>query len=174
MSIVFKIFSQSKYLILSILVSLSLVIFAIWLPNLHLITKTMTSVTLSFWQKTNLITSLLGSFDTNFTPLSRVITVSISALAGIQVSLLTYYLRQSITIQKEMGISFFGILASLLGVGCASCGSVILTTILGLGSTSIILGAFPLKGQEFSILGISILLLAIYLTVKKLNKPLIC
>src|SRR3990172_13421618 len=112
---VLKIVTQPKYLTVAIAVSLMVIAFAAWLPNLHLITKTMTSSTMTLWQKTNLVTSLLGSLQTNFTPLTRTLTITSATLTGIQASLLIYYLRQSMKIQQEMGVSLVGVATSLLG-----------------------------------------------------------
>ena len=161
-------------MLVTILVTLTMIAFAAWLPNLHLITKTMTSKTMTLWQKTNLVTSLLGSLQTNFTPLSRTIMIVSATLTGIQSSLLVYYLRQSIRIQREMGVSLAGVATSLLGVGCASCGSVVLTSLVGFGSATTVLGILPFRGREFGFLGIIILLIAISFTLKKINQPYVC
>jgi len=171
---VIRIIRQPKYLVVAITVSSIVIAFAAWLPNLHLITKTMTSSTMTLWQKTNLITSLLGSLQTNFTTLSRAITFISAGLAGVQVSLLAYYIHQTAKLQQSVGISAVGIATSLLGVGCASCGSVVLTSLIGFGATTTVLGFLPFKGQEFGFLGISILLLAIHFTIKKINYPSVC
>lgn len=171
---VVKIVAQPKYLTITIAVSLMVIAFAAWLPNLHLITRAMTSSTMTLWQKTNLLTGLLGSLQTNFTPLSRTITFINAGLAGVQVSLLIYYLRQAAQIQQSMGMSAMGVVAGMLGVGCASCGSVVLTSLIGFGSATAVLGFLPFRGQEFGLLGIAILLFAIYVTIKKINDPLIC
>ncbi|SRR3990172_9158581 len=169
-----KIIRRPKYMLVTILVTLTMIAFAAWLPNLHLITKTMTSKTMTLWQKTNLVTSLLGSLQTNFTPLSRTIMIVSATLTGIQSSLLVYYLRQSIRIQREMGVSLAGVATSLLGVGCASCGSVVLTSLVGFGSATTVLGILPFRGREFGFLGIIILLIAISFTLKKINQPYVC
>lgn len=169
-----KVLTNPKYLTLSVLVTLIVIAFAAWLPNLHLITKTMTSSAMTLWQKTNLLTGLLGSLQTNFTPLSRAVTFISAGLAGIQVSLLVYYLKQTARIQQSMGMSAVGVTASMLGVGCASCGSVVLTSLIGFGSATAVLGFLPFRGQEFGLLGIAILLFAIHITIKKINDPLVC
>lgn len=174
MKTVTKIFLNPKYLLTAITVTLTVLALAAWLPNLHLITKTMTSGTMTWWQKTNLLAGLLGSLQTNFTPLSRTVTVVSAALTGVQSSLMIFYLRQSARIQREMGLSFAGVAISLLGVGCASCGSVVLSSLIGFGSTAVIMGILPFKGQEFGILGIGILLFTIAFTVKKINQPFTC
>lgn len=169
-----KVITNPKYIALALIVTLSLVAFAAWLPNIHLITKTMSSSTMTLWEKTNLMTSLLGSLQTNFTATSRLLTVTSASLAGIQVAFLAAYIRQTAQLQQTMGMSFLGTAASLLGVGCASCGSVVLTTVFGLGSMAVILRLLPLKGQEFGIIGVGILLFAIKQTVDKVNQPGVC
>ena len=169
-----KIIGQPKYMLVTIIIAVIVVVFAAWLPNLHLITKAMTSSTMTFWQKTNLATSLLGSLQTNFSPFSRTITIINATLTGIQASLLVYYLRQSMKIQKDLGVSLAGVATSLLGVGCASCGSVVLTSLIGFGSTTTVLGILPFRGQEFGFVGIAVLLFAISFTLKKINQQYIC
>lgn len=174
MMTVIKIVTKPKYLLLTVTVGLIVIAFAAWLPNLHLITRTMTSSTMTLWQKTNLLTGLLGSLQTNFTPLSRAVTFVSAALAGVQISLLVFYLKQTAQIQKSLGMSAVGVTASMLGVGCASCGSVVLTSLIGFGSATAVLGFLPFRGQEFGLLGIAILLFAIHVTIKKINDPPVC
>lgn len=169
-----KVITNPKYISLVLIVTLGLIAFAAWLPNLHLITQTMTSSTMTLWEKTNLIGSLLGSLQTNFTAFSRSLTILSAFLAGIQTALLTFYIRQTALLQQTMGVSFLGTAASLLGAGCASCGSVVLTTVFGFSSMAIVLEFLPLKGQEFGILGVGILLLVIKQTVGKINHPNVC
>jgi len=134
----------------------------------------MTSSTMTLWQKTNLLTSLLGSLQTNFTPLSRAVTFVSAGLAGVQVSLLIYYLKQTARAAQSMGMSAVGVTASMLGVGCASCGSVVLTSLIGFGSATVIVGSLPFRGQEFGFIGIVILMFAISFTLKKINQPYVC
>ena len=59
-------------------------------------------------------------------------------------------------------------------VRCASCGSVILSTFLGVGATAAFTGFLPFGGQEFSILAIIILAASLYVTGKKIADPLVC
>jgi len=169
-----KVFNNPKYVALSVAVIIAVIAFAAWLPNLHLITRTMTSSTMTLWQKTNLLTSLLGSLQTNFTPLSRTVTFISAGLAGMQVSLLVYYLKLTARLQQSMGMSALGVATSILGVGCASCGSVVLTSFIGFCSATAVLDFLPFRGQEFGFLGIGILLFAISLTIRKINQPFAC
>ena len=64
-------------------------------------------------------------------------------------------------------------IAGLLGVGCAACGSVILTAVLaGAGSTLLLL--LPFGGAELGFLGIVLLLYAIVKMHKEIAKGSVC
>ncbi|MDA1080042.1 MAG: hypothetical protein O2840_05130, partial [bacterium] len=103
-----------------------------------------------------------------------VITITTAALVGVQVSLFIYLLRQRMAVQKSVGMSFAGILSSMLGIGCASCGSVILTSLFGLGTTVTVLTFLPLGGQEFGLLGIGLISFVIIWLVRKIEQPIVC
>ena len=77
-------------------------------------------------------------------------------------------------IEKAAGSSLFGTFVGILGVGCTACGSVIISSIFGLGATAGFIGLFPLKGSEFGILGMTILLWANYSLAKKIHQPIAC
>ena len=58
-------------------------------------------------------------------------------------------------------------------MGCAACGSFLLTS-LTLAGASGVLTLLPLGGSEFGIIGAVLLALAIYMTAKKIQDPLVC
>jgi hypothetical protein len=173
-STLFRIILRPKYFIVMVVVSLVVIVIAAWLPNLSLVIKFSLKENISFSQKANLLISLIGSLKTNFTTLSLVLTTIGAILTGVQTSLLIYYLKQSFRLKRLAGTSVAGTLLSLIGVGCASCGSVILSSVLGLGFTTRFLGFFPFKGQEIGFLGIVVLVYVIRLTLKKIKNPLVC
>ncbi len=174
MDVLKKVLLNPKYAALATVVALSLVVFAAWLPNLRLITVSLTSSSLTLGQKVGLLTALLGSIETNFTTLSRSLLITSAVLMGIQVALAAYYIRQTAKLQQDMGVSFIAMSLSLLGVGCASCGSVLLATLFGFGAMTNIVRILPFRGQEFSVLGLAILIFATWHTVKKINQPIVC
>ncbi len=149
-------------------------LFAIWLPNISFISETITSSSISFEQKISLLVSSLGALKTNFTFLSRTLAIIIAFLFAIQISVITYYLKRRVNLQKAAGISGIGMLAGMLGLGCASCGAVILSAIFGLGATASFIGILPLEGQEFGILSIIIIGYSLFSISKKINGPITC
>lgn len=107
---------------------------------------------------------------------SIVLMFLISALFALNISLLIYYLAltKSRVSKTDLGKSSFGLVLGIIGVGCASCGSLFvlsLLTFLGVGG---ILSALPLHGEEFGIIGVLLLLYSNYSVMKKINDPLVC
>ncbi|MBI2042064.1 MAG: hypothetical protein HYT20_03565 [Candidatus Nealsonbacteria bacterium] len=175
MAAVFKnVFCNWQYALLAVVIFILVLAFSIWLPNLSFLRHTVESSSLSLTQKLYLLVSSLGALGTNFSPLSRILTVLISLFFGINMSLLSFYFKTRFALQRAAGASMAGILSGLLGIGCASCGSVILTSLFGLSATASFIGILPLKGQEFGLLGIGILGFSIFFTAKKIKSPAVC
>jgi len=120
----------------------------------------------------------LGSFK-SFILFSRTIkiyslitTIIISLLFGILFSLIAYRTKLLKETIKHPGVlTTIGIFFGILAPGCAACG-IGLISALGLGAVTISL--LPLKGLEFSLLSILLLLLGIFQMSRKINKGLIC
>jgi hypothetical protein len=118
--------------------------------------------------------TLIINLHTTFTSSSIFLLISLAVLSAINISMMVFYMRRRIILQKRAGVGLVGIIIGFLGVGCASCGSLILSSIFGLSVTASFIGILPFKGLEFGILGIFFLLLSIYLVGKKIQDPLFC
>src|SRR3989344_5288614 len=147
-----QVFSKSRYIVLSITTFIFVLSLAIWLPNLNFLHHIVISDTFSSQQKIGIISSVFGSFQTNFTPLSRIVTTAVIFLFSTNVSFFVYFILRAAKLSKEAGISTSGFILGMIGVGCATCGSVILSSFLWVSATAGFIGALPLKGQEFGIL----------------------
>ncbi|RJQ35323.1 hypothetical protein C4568_01115 [Candidatus Parcubacteria bacterium] len=171
-----KVFRKPQYIILALVVSAAVFAFAVWLPNLSLIVKIMGHPGITFSQKLDLPLSLLGSIVTNFTLLSASYTIAIALLFGVNLAMAIYFLNRKISEVKQGGITtgFLGIASGVLGMGCAACGSFLLTSGLSLIGASGILVFLPLAGSEFGILGVILLSVSIYLTAKQIQNPAVC
>ena len=166
MSIILK----PKLSLLSILVMLVLLVFTILLPNLGLVSVTILNPQLSLVEKINILESLLEGFQTNYTNFSRTILITSAVLAGIQLSLLTHLVQQKIHIYRSMGISGFGLITSLISISCISCGSVLLSTLIGFGSTITLLTVLPYHGEEIGPIGIAIQLFSLLIVIREIKK----
>ncbi|MCH8049615.1 hypothetical protein IH979_02795 [Patescibacteria group bacterium] len=168
------IFTRPTYLLLASVIAVLILILAIWLPNLSFVTQTALSSSYSVGEKVTILWASLGAIQTNFTFLSRTFTILVAVLTGVNITMFVYYLKRRFRMEKSAGTSIAGMLVGLLGVGCAACGSVILSSIFGLGATASFIGLFPLRGSEFGILGVVLLLWANYSLAKKIQQPLVC
>ncbi len=171
-----KVFQKPVYVLLALVLSAAMFAFAVWLPNIRLITNIVTSADVSFASKVELPLSLLGSIATNFTLLSASYTIMIAILFGMYISTLMYFLKHRIKEVGQSGVTtgFLGIMSGVLGVGCAACGSFLLTSILSLVGVSGALALLPLGGSEFGIIGVLLLGTAVYMTAKQIRNPLVC
>lgn len=148
----------------------------IWLPNLSFISSVLENANVSWGDKAVFLFSLLGSIATNFTVLGAFSTVLIALLFGIQISLMIYLLRKRSLIMagKSAMASSAGASIGLLGIGCSACGSIILTAILPAMSAGGFLALLPLAGAEFSLLGVLIITLSVFFTVRHIMRPAVC
>lgn len=162
-------------MILTLIVSVSAFAFAVWLPNFRLIVDIVSSPDISFASKIEVPFSLLGSIATNFTPLSASYTIAIAVLFGIYMAIVVYFLKHRIKEVGQGGIAtgFLGVGSGVLGIGCAACGSFLLTSLTFVGAGGI-LASLPLGGSEFGILGVLLLVIAVYITARQIDSPLVC
>lgn len=171
-----KVFRKPAYLVLALIVSASVFVFAVWLPNLRLILSIVSSPDISLSSKIELPLSLLGSIATNFSLLSASYTIVIAILFGMYIAMVIYFLKRRIREVGQGGIAtgFLGITSGVLGVGCGACGAFLLTSFLSLVGAGGILTFLPLQGSEFGILGVILLAIALYATAKQIKNPSVC
>lgn len=175
-SVLKKVFRNPHYVLLALTTSVSVFVFAVWLPNLSLIVRIMAHPSIPLVQKLDLPISLLGSIATNFTLLSATYTIAIAVLFGMNVAMIAYFLRRRVDDARQAGFGtgFLGVASGVLGMGCAACGSFLLTSVLSLFGASWLLSYLPLAGGEFGILGVILLAVSLYLTAKKIQNPAVC
>lgn len=167
-------FCKWRYVVLALTMAMILLFVAIWLPNISFLRYILTSPAFSWSARAGILWASWGNLETNFTPATRILALAIVLLAAINVSLMVFHLRQRVVIAKEAGASLAGTLLGLVSVGCASCGSVILASIFGVSATVGFLGSLPLRGLEFGILSIGLLLVSIVSVAKRIASPLSC
>lgn len=163
-----------RYAALATLAALLVFALATWLPNFGLLYSVLADPRAPLAAKLLLPLSLLGSIATNFTVLSAFSTVAIAILAGVNAALAAYQIhRQRAFSGGSAGVGALGIISGALGVGCAACGSLILTALLGVSGAGA-LAFLPLRGGEFGLLGVALLTAATYLLARRVARPLTC
>jgi len=169
-----KVFTRPLYGLIAFVSAFALLAVAVWLPNFSFLVSAMAAPGFSLQTKFGILVASFSALGTNFTLLSRTLTITLAVLFGVNTALLAFYLRTRFRLERSAGVGIGGIIAGLLGVGCASCGSVVFSAFLGVGATAGFLNILPLKGQEFGIIGVVLMLVAIVLTAKKIEQPLSC
>jgi hypothetical protein len=163
-----KIFRELASVLIALCTSLLIFSFAVWLPNISLIYSILTSQTVSTFEKLTFLTSLYGSITTNFTTLSATYTILIALLSGVYVALLVHVIR---TQRQFMGAPSMagmgGLLGGFFGIGCAACGTVVLTSLATVFGAGAFISTMPLGGQEFGVAGVMLLLIAIRAIAQK-------
>ena len=166
------------YLSLTSIVAWLILSVSILFPNASLLWQVMGSSSMTLFAKIQFVATFYGALVTNFTPFSATYTILISLLFAINVSLLVFYIRRQRSIFKGVGhvsvAGVGGLTAGFLGIGCAACGTFVLTSLLALIGAGSILTILPLKGQELGVLAVGLLAYSVYALIKKINAPLIC
>jgi hypothetical protein len=159
-----------RSLLIGISVAVSVFALAVWLPNLQLLAIVWENSATSLWDKVTLPLSLLSAITTNFTPLSATYTIFIAILAGINVALIIELVRERRIVVAGATAGGAGIIAGALGVGCAACGSLIVTALAGTTIGTGTLAFLPLVGSEFGLVGVGLLNYSTYLLAQQLTK----
>ncbi|OJI06859.1 hypothetical protein BK004_01835 [bacterium CG10_46_32] len=165
------VFFRPQYLLLAIGISIMLFLMVTWLPNRSLLLFSLSSDVVPFW---GLIAQSYGFFLANETPARAIVDSMVIALSGINIALLWYYVAHRIAMDRRIGVGVVGTMVGLLGVGCAACGSVILTSVFGIGLAGSFLGFLPFGGIEFGVLGLCALGFSISILAKRIEHPLVC
>ncbi len=174
----FHILLQPRYLLLAVCVSGVVFTFALWLPNFSLIGTVVFTSEISLLEKFLFLGRLYGSITTNFTIVSATYTIATSVLFGINVALLWYYIKSvtdaSPTLTVTGATSIGGLVSGILGVGCAACGTFIVTSALSVVGAAGIITVLPFGGQEFGFIAVFLLFFSIYTILHKIQTPKIC
>lgn len=170
-----RVLRHPSYLALAIVISIAAFLFAVWLPNLGLIVEVFRTSSAPFSAKLWLAVNLLGGIRTNFSALSASYTVAVALLFGLNAAMFAYYLKRSTGLRGKTFIAGFGGAASgALGIGCAACGSFILSSVLSFAGASAALTILPLRGGEFGILSVLLLLWSLVVISRNITNPLVC
>lgn len=170
-----RVFANFSFVLLALAVALGVVLISIWLPNKSLLGFVLSADNLSWTSKFAFLLGSFGILGSNFSVFSRSVLIILAVLTGINLAYLVYFLRNRAAQATAGSVSgWLGIVSGLIGIGCASCGSVILSTIFGFTAVSGFLGLLPWQGTEFAVIGLALLLISIWLLAKKIINPLIC
>jgi len=70
--------------------------------------------------------------------------------------------------------STVGLVLGVLGIGCASCGSLVLASLFSLLGLGGVFAMLPFGGVEFAVIGLIMLVISTYYLLKKIHDPMVC
>jgi len=171
-----KVFTNKTYIFIAGVISISIFLLSVWLPNFRFIFKISTSSYATLFEKLSIIFGLAASINTNFTTFSASYTIAIAVLFGVNVAMIVYYINQRKNFMQQGGTttSVGGLVAGFFGIGCAACGTLVLGPLLALVGAGGFIVALPFGGEEFGVLGVAILGYSAFINAKKIEAPLVC
>ncbi len=159
-----EVFSNVGYFIFTVIFSITILFIILWLPNLTLLASFLALEGVFIVDKILFALSGFLSLETNFTVYSAFIIVLISIFFSVNLAMLAYYFRKTGSLAVSGSSNLGGMISGLLGIGCLSCGSVVLS-VLGLSGVVLLM---PLRGEEFNLIAIVLLFISLYLTSKRI------
>lgn len=171
-----EVFAHSSYIALANALAILAFLFAVWLPNFGLLAEFFGASSAPLETKLKLAWNLLYGIRTNFSLLSAGYTIAIAALFGVDIAMVAYFLKRTRNkfARKDVAAGFGGIASGVFGIGCAACGSFILSAIFSFLGAAGALAILPLRGGEFGILSVILLVISLLLISKKISAPLTC
>lgn len=133
----------------------------------------------SLYDKFIFILKMYGIIQSGITLFSLIYITIISILAGLNLSLFVFYIKSNQTNQsrgsvKANMLSLGGMVSGFLGLGCAACGTFVLSSVLAFFGFGSILLYLPLDGAELGILAIILMSYGTYVLIRKIKEPKVC
>ncbi len=119
--------------------------------------------------------STLFDIENNFTSSTLILATLGSLLGGINISLAYTYIKLRGEVILKSGLySGIGLFFAFLGIGCAACGTALLSVMLSFFGFSTMLNILPYQGEEIGYIGLIFLCFATYSLAQKVTAPNVC
>ena len=157
--------------ILTAIVLFAFLTLIVVLQNIELIGTVFESEILSLSQKTKTLLSLYGSLESNATIFSLISILVLGILFAVHTVVFIKLTKERKKLTGATGI--LGMITGLFGVGCAACGSLLITGVFATGASAF-LAVLPFGGEEFNIIGIVLLLVSLWKLLQNYQEPIVC
>ena len=164
-------FLSPRYWITAAGVALVAFVLFSWIPLIGEVTTYLSDPSLPFSDAQPIVlTLLLGSITE--TLISNPLLIILSIAIGANLTLLVHFMRAyrpGIAL-RGLPVSVLGMIASIVGIGCAACGAVFITAFSA--SAMGLLLALPLRGTELAYIGLALLFFSTWHLAKAMeNSP---
>ncbi len=172
----YSIFKQPKNIIIWFLGSFLIFLILRILPVYGILKNAFSILDISFGRKRELFNDYIFRTFTEINFSEQLLIVLLSVLTALNIILFIMFVQRQrkILSGKSFISSISGMFLGLFGVGCLSCGFLImapLLTFLGLGGYILNIAQYA---ELISYAGVFLLVISIYYLLKQLSKPLIC
>ncbi|MCA9360823.1 hypothetical protein KC730_02940, partial [Candidatus Kaiserbacteria bacterium] len=117
-----RVFRHTRYRVIVVGVALAVISAALLLPNRTVVEQVVFSEAIDSGDKFAFVTSIFASLGTNFTILSSSYLILVAILFGVNIALLTFYIRRRQEVSRNTKVHFAsigGMASAILGIGCA-------------------------------------------------------
>jgi hypothetical protein len=167
------VFSKPRYVLLFALLTIFIYVLIAWIPRLSFLLSTIINPNIPFAEALGISAQALVASLFLTSASESAYAIFTSVLVASNITLITFVVRRAVTPRTSVAIGSLGTLVAVIGLGCISCGSVILLAIVTTFGGSLI-AALPFQGKEFGAIGVVLLLSSIYLLDKTARKPPVC
>jgi hypothetical protein len=109
-----------------------------------------------------ILVELYPFVGTSYSPVSGALLLFVSALVGVDLSMLAYHVREHGLRPEEGAAGTLGAVLGAFGAGCGACGAVLVTGLLSLLGAAGALALLPLEGTELTLAAMAVLVLSVY------------
>lgn len=169
-----EVFASWRYTAFAVSIFLVTIYLELWLPNVTWLKGMIASPAFTGTIKAHFLLLSFLKINSLFESDSLFIALLIPFFFAINMSLSAYYIKKKAGSGHFAGLGITGIVAAMLGVGCAACGSVLFSAIIGFGATVGFLGFLPFDGREFGYLGIALIGISIIVLARKIQGADVC
>ncbi len=168
-----------KYILFALAISFFSFTIALFYPHFSTLNSYYSINEVSLYDKVVFTLKMYSVFQSGITTLSAFYIFTISLLAGVNLALFVFYIRDrqtsfKVKMNKEGALSIGGMISGFLGLGCAACGTFVLSAVLSFFGFGAVLTFLPLKGAEIGLIGILFMVYATFILIKKIREPKIC
>ncbi len=131
--------------------------------NIGFMRELVTNPALPLSEKVDVLMLFALAPTTTMTPVQVLLASLLATLAGINMALVSQVYLMRTTCHAGIG-GGAGMLGGILGAGCSSCGAVVLSVFLPFTAALGIVALLPLKGMEFTLAAIVLLVVTAWRT----------
>ena len=146
-----QVMSEKRYLFLFILFLLAYIGFNVWINQFYAVFGVFLTYRLIFVIPYSILAILIGLG------------------VALNLTMITYKLKQVLSMQKEMGLTAFGAVGGMLGGACPGCFVGLLPTVAGVFGVTVTLSSLPFLGFEIQIPTFLVIGGALYVAAKPLT-----